>query len=72
MTARLVFHEFMHNKLEMGNEMHDDANVGFGLAREQVSSNTGLTNRGLTEMTQTNAIVMAKALKKGVTQFPGA
>jgi hypothetical protein len=69
--ARLVFHEFMHNKLEMGNEMHTDYDVGFGLAREQVSSQKSMYNRSTDELTQKNAIVMARALLKSVPQYTG-
>lgn len=69
--ARISFHEFMHNKLKMGDEMHNDFDVGFGLAREQVSSERSMFNRSTAELTQKNAVVMAKALMENVPQYKG-
>jgi hypothetical protein len=69
--SRLVFHEFMHNKLEMGNDMHSSYEVGFGLAREEVSSQRSMYNRSTAELTEKNAIVMARALLKSVPQYTG-
>jgi hypothetical protein len=40
--ARLAFHELMHNKLNMGQELHTDG--GFGIASAEVGSHNPLAN----------------------------
>jgi hypothetical protein len=68
--GRLIFHELMHNKLELGDEMHTDFDMGFGLARDQISGGTGMGHLS-DGITQKNATVMAQALFKKVAQYPG-
>ena len=70
LIARLIFHEFMHNKLQMGDDMHSDYDIGFGLAREQVSGESGMGHLS-DGITQKNATVMAQALFKLVPQYEG-
>ncbi|HVM86758.1 MAG TPA: hypothetical protein VMT76_01130 [Puia sp.] len=41
LLAKLIFHESMHNKLVMGNEMHDQSG---GLAQETITANTQLSS----------------------------
>ncbi|MBS1948741.1 MAG: hypothetical protein JST47_13340 [Bacteroidetes bacterium] len=41
LLAKLIFHESMHNKLLMGNEMHDKSG---GLAQETISASTQLSS----------------------------
>jgi hypothetical protein len=68
--ARAIFHELMHNKLQMGDEMHTDGEVGFGLASRQVECNTDLRHRS-EGGTYLNWKSMAKALFKRVPQYQG-
>src|SRR5262249_38901775 len=67
--ARLIFHELMHNKLRMGNDMHYDYEAGFGLAAAITDCATGMGHRS-TGMTSKNATAMARALLNSVPQFP--
>lgn len=57
--AALAFHEAMHNKLVIGQEMHN----GDGMARASVGPET--------QVSTTNAQQMAAAFRRPVTQFPG-
>jgi hypothetical protein len=66
----VIFHELMHNKLEMGDEMHTDGDVGFGIASAEVEDGTGLGRRSL-GMNGTNERAMAKVLLKPVRQYLG-
>ncbi len=68
--VKLIFHELMHNKLQMGNEMHTDFDVGFGLARDQVES-TSMANRSTSQLTDRNAKAMARHLFDAVPQYAG-
>jgi hypothetical protein len=56
--ARLAFHECMHNKLRLGNEMHGRG----GLASASVGADTQLTEQNVAEM--------AAAMKTPVPQWP--
>jgi hypothetical protein len=69
--CEVIFHELMHNKLEMGDEMHTDGNVGFGIASASVEDGKTLGRRSLA-MNGTNELAMAKALLKPVRQYRGA
>lgn len=66
----VIFHELMHNKLEMGNEMHTDGDVGFGIAAAEVEDARGLGRRSL-GINGTNERTMAKVLLKPVRQYSG-
>ena len=65
----VIFHELMHNKLQMGDEMHTDGNVGFGIASAEVETDTTSLGRRSLGMNGTNERVMAKALLNSVPQF---
>jgi hypothetical protein len=56
--ARLAFHECMHNKLRLGNEMHARG----GLASASVGADTQLTEQNIADM--------AAAMKNPVPQWP--
>jgi hypothetical protein len=58
LLAALAFHEAMHNKLALGNELHKRN----GMAQEVVSAQT--------QVTRENAQQMAAAFRNPVTQFP--
>ena len=58
LLAALAFHEAMHNKLTLGNEMHKRD----GLAQAVVSPTT--------QVSATNAAEMAVAFRKSVAQWP--
>jgi hypothetical protein len=45
LLAKLIFHESMHNKLTMGNEMHDRSG---GLAQETITGSTSLSSADIT------------------------
>lgn len=56
--ARLAFHEAMHNKLRLGNEMHTQG----GMASKSVGAETPLTDA--------NIAAMAAAMRSPVPQWP--
>jgi hypothetical protein len=66
----VLFHELMHNKLEMGNEMHADGEVGFGIASAEVEDGRSLGRRSLGK-NGTNDRAMARALLRPVRQYQG-
>jgi hypothetical protein len=66
----VIFHELMHNKLQMGNEMHTDGDVGFGIASAEVEDARGLGRRSL-GINGTNERAMAKVLLKPVRLYWG-
>jgi hypothetical protein len=63
--AKMAFHELMHNKLQMGDEMHSWSNGGGGLADEQLFFGKPLSIDANAE----NIELMAKALHKSAPQF---
>jgi hypothetical protein len=67
----VIFHELMHNKLQMGDEMHTDGDVGFGIASREVETDTTSLGRRSLGMNGTNERAMAKALLNSVPQYLG-
>jgi hypothetical protein len=67
----VIFHELMHNKLQMGDEMHTDGSVGFGIASAEVETATTSLGRRSLGMNGTNQRAMAKTLLNSVPQFLG-
>lgn len=67
--CKLIFHEFMHNKLQKGDDLHYDYDAGQGLAREVVT-NTGLGNLSTSQITYGNQKIMAQHLFDENPQYP--
>lgn len=62
--AKMAFHELMHNKLVIGNQMHA-SEYGFGLNKEMLDGTTAFSSF----LDSENIKKMASALKKPVPQW---
>ena len=60
--AKMAFHELMHNKLRMGNEMHSKT---FGLGRQMLDLSSAISAR----LTSDDAKMMAPALETPRMQY---
>jgi len=63
LLARLTLHELMHNKLMLGDNMHDPAVGGGGIAKQSI----GVTD----DLTQKNIDLMGQHLRDRIPQWAG-